>query len=168
MAFKRYPSPFICFSLLRSAPIPYLPLHLGFSSNYGPHAYSVSCIKAGTNTHTRTLTVCRTWKGEHITCTPWTSLLFLLSSLLVCTLNMCVSTIRVLYLRQWALLGQGALVHVLEELFQSVSHCGVSPLLGWQILQLGTATERAIKSLKWQRSILQFKCVFQLFSIAPP
>lgn len=49
----------------------------------------------------------------------------------------------VMYLGQWALLGQGALVHVLEELLQSVSHCGVTPLLCWQVLQFGTAGQRA-------------------------
>jgi hypothetical protein len=47
--------------------------------------------------------------------------------------------VGVWYLGEGTLLGQGALVHVLEQLLQSVPHCGMAPLLGWQILQLGAA-----------------------------
>ena len=61
-----------------------------------------------------------------------------------CQLCVCVCVcVCVLYLGQWALLGQSALVHVLEQLLQSVSHCGVTPLLGRQVLQFGAAGRRA-------------------------
>lgn len=56
---------------------------------------------------------------------------------------MNTADVCVLYLGQGTLLSQGALIHVLEELLQSVSHCGVTPLLGWQVLQFGTARQRA-------------------------
>lgn len=46
------------------------------------------------------------------------------------------------YLGKWALLGQSALVHVLEEFLQGIPYCGVTPLLGWQVLQFGTAGKK--------------------------
>lgn len=45
-------------------------------------------------------------------------------------------------LGKWALLSQGALVHVLEEFLQGIPYCGVTPLLGWQVLQFGTAEQK--------------------------
>lgn len=51
----------------------------------------------------------------------------------------CWRSSCLLYLRQWALLGQGALVHFLQELLQSVPHCGVTPLLRRQVLQFRAA-----------------------------
>lgn len=45
------------------------------------------------------------------------------------------------YLRKGTLLGQRALVHVLQKLLEGVPHGGVSPLLGRQILQLRATRE---------------------------
>lgn len=52
------------------------------------------------------------------------------------------------YLGQWTLLSQWALVHILEELLQSIPHCRVAPLLSWQIFHFW-ATTKVKRHLYW-------------------
>lgn len=41
------------------------------------------------------------------------------------------------YLWEGALLRQGALVHILQQVLQRIPHSGVGPLLGRQVFQFG-------------------------------
>lgn len=117
-----------------------LPPHLIYlciwtsSLTIGPHACSVSCIKVGTNTHTPLHSQDMEGQRHYMHSLNFSPISCLHSSCNCMCVYMCV-----LYLGQRALLGQGALVHVLEELLQSISHCGVTPLLSWQVFQFGAA-----------------------------